>query len=410
MKFQIKKEGLSGEALKFAELMESALGTAFEDATKGVITEDALTAKLEAFFQGKGLSDEERKQIKDTADAVREQAIKMQKFEDNGINNKITTEEQLIKELETKKDRFREIRKQGHGFEEFVIKVPAVTTIAGSITDSVSAATNRRNGGAIVNEIKRGTPFILDYVNLGQTDSRILIWFDETPKDGDFLVTAEGVTKPLIQYKFTRKSTDYKKAAGYTVLTDEFDRDFKQLVTTIRRLLLVDCRLKVNDLVYADLIAAAPAYTYTGLNGAAGIDNADNFAAVGAATTQIQNLYFNPNVLIQNPADKTKMSFVKDSTGQWVVNPLPALFPNLEASFADPRVAAGNFLLGDLNMFNVDLLGDVIVRVGYNGTDLIQNQYTVVVEQYFYDYMSANRAGAMFYGTYASIKTAIETP
>jgi len=417
MKFQIKKDGLTGDTLKFAEVMETALDAAFQDSTKGILTEKEVDSLIKKALEGKGLTEEQETSIKETAEAVRKQAAEIDKIKAKGIN---ATEETLISKLEEAKAELVANRKQGNGFKQFnlnglSLKTAGVTgtSVIGSETDAsiVSTLAGARIGGnGIVNTIQRGNPFILDYVSLGNTDSAVLIWFDEIPKEGDFAVTAEGAVKPIVQYKFQRKSSDYKKAAGYSVLTDEFDRDFPQLVTLIKRLMQIDVRNKINDLVLTDLLAGASTFTFTGLN--ASIDNADNYAAIGAAVTQVQSLYFTPNVLFINPVDYMKMTFIKDTQGNYVIAPLS--WNGRTYAFGDividPRITAGSFLLGDAKMYNVDLYGDVIVKIGYVNDDLIRNQYSVVVEQFFYSYMSANKKPAIVKGVFATIKTALETP
>jgi hypothetical protein len=48
------------------------------------------------------------------------------------------------------------------------------------------------------------------------------------------------------------------------------------------------------------------------------------------------------------------------------------------------------------------------VKVGYNGTDFAQNMFSVVIEQYYYDYISAARTPAIVKGPdFATVKTAI---
>jgi hypothetical protein len=209
----------------------------------------------------------------------------------------------------------------------------------------------------------------------------------------------------MVQYRFERKSADYVKAAGYTQITDEFERDFPGLYTTIRRLMVSDCKLKIADLILSNLVSITPTFSYTGLN--AKIDNADNFAAIKAATVGAKTLYFNPNVLFLNPADAAIMSLTKSTTGDFVVFPLSTMF---DAVIEDPRIAAGTFLLGDLSNYNVDFYGDVIVKIGYINDDLIRNQFTVVVEQFFFQYISTNKLGGLVKGTFSTIKTALELP
>lgn len=405
MKFEIKKDGLTGETLKFAEAMEAALKPALEDANKGM-SETEINALIDKALKGKGISEEEVTSIKGFAETIRKQGAEIDKLKANGIE---TSEENFLKTLESAKDELKQIQKTRTGMKEFVIKAPAIHTTAttGStraITNSVSAFTAQRMGDGPMNLINRGTPFVLDYVNVGTTNSSVLIWFDELAKEGDFAVTAEGAVKPMVQYRFERKSADYVKAAGYTQITDEFERDFPGLYTTIRRLLVSDCRLKIADLILTNLVSATPTFSYTGLN--AKIDNADNFAAIKAAVVGAKTLYFTPNVLFLNPADAAIMSLTKSTTGDLIVYPFDEMF---DAVIEDPRITAGTFLLGDLSNYNVDFYGDIIVKIGYINDDLIRNQFTVVVEQFFFQYISTNKLGGLVKGTFATIKTALET-
>jgi hypothetical protein len=406
MDFKIKKDGLTGETLKFAEAMEAALAPALAEANKAK-TDAEIEALIDKALTGKGVTAEEITSIKGFSNTLRTQAEEIDKLKANGIE---TTEETFLKTLEDSKDELKKIQKTKVGVKEFVIKAAGVTTTAttGStraLTNSVSAFTAQRMGDGPMNLINRAPAFVLDYVNTGNTNSSVLIWFDEIAKEGDFAVTAEGAVKPMVQYRFERKSADYVKAAGYTQITDEFERDFPGLYTTIRRLMVSDCKLKIADLILTNLLSVAPTFSYTGLN--AKVDNVDNFGAIYAAMVGAQTLYFNPNVLFLNPADAAIMALQKTTQGNYLETPLNALF---DAIVVDPRITAGTFLLGDLSNYNVDFYGDIIVKIGYINDDLIRNQFTVVVEQFFFQYISTNKLGGIVKGTFSTIKTALETP
>ncbi len=408
--FEMKKDGLTGDNLAFAEKMEAALDAAFDKAAKQIPDQTEVDRLIAKAMEGKGLTPEQEKSIMDTAASVRQIAIDVDKIKAHGVE---TSEETLEDTLKAAKDELLSIKRNGTGMKSFVlnankaagIHTTATTGSTRAITDSVSDFTSQRIPGGAMNLIMRPKPFILDFVNVGQTDSAVLIWWDEVAKEGDFAVTAEGVLKPMVQYRFERKSADYKKGAGYSVMTDEFDRDFPGLVTLIKRLMQQDCRLKIGDIVLTDLLAAVSTFTYTGLN--ASIDNADNYAAIAAVIAQKQSFYFDgPNVLFLNQADAVKMRFTKASDGTYIMPPADW---GVDAIIIDPRITAGTFVVGDLSMFNVDFYGPVIVKIGYVNDDLIKNQYTVVVEQFFYDYISTNKKPAIVKGTFSTIKTALET-
>lgn len=442
-KFQLKEDGLTGATLdmvkalnvKFSELPEMAEAKDLEAAINAKFLE--ITGQQGQF---KLLSSEEYTKLTDIADDTKEgtlaNIVKKQGsmitslMENPGVKNGETS---LMEVMDVLKDEFTHVTKSRTGSVvlEFLYdaaakksrirvdggekglrvlhtKAPAAPqTVAGTITNSITTATGLRLGDGPLFEIRRGRPFILDFVNVGETNQSFLIWWDETPKNGDFAITAEGVTKPEVQYQFTRKSADYKKTAGYIVLTDEFMNDMPQLVTAIRRLAQIDLMNGMNANILADMIAVLPTYTFTGLNGK--VYHADDYAAIGAAIAQIQTFFFQPNVLVLNPADAWKMKLTKDDVGRYQMPPFAFNGQTFEFGtvITDPRIAVNKFLVGDGTTFDVDLKGGVIIRIGYNGTDFIQNQQTLVIEQYYYDKISTNRLPAWVYADFSVVKGVI---
>lgn len=418
MKLKLKTEGLKGDMLTFVEQLNARFAELPDGLTKEDIQTEIRTV-MKALF-----NDDGKLFILDSIKALEEQ---LAEEGENSIKAILKAQGTTLTELKAaigadkkqkslqemlseKTEDFKKIVRDQSGQVILEVKAASVTSIAGpngSITNSITTGTALRLGDGEVFEIVRGPEFVLSFVNVGSTDSPMLIWFDEVPKEGDFVITAEGELKPKLQYIFDRKSSDYKKAAGFSVLTDEFMNDLPRLVTTIRRLLQIDCRLDMNDQIWADLIAAAPTYVYTGLNGQ--IANPDDYAAIGAAISQVQSLFFTPNVLALNPADLWRVRLLKDNNGRYQLPPFTFNGQSYEFGkvVVDPRVALGKFLVGDGTMFNVDLKGSLIIRIGYANDDLIRNQQSVVVEQYFYDYISTNRRGGLVYGDFAAIKALI---
>jgi hypothetical protein len=422
MKLKFKTEGLEGDNLRFVcslnETLEkmddfstaSDVQKALNEKFKDVMGEDGKF-KVVMKDEFNALTDEENPNS--LKSIIKAQGAKIKALEETpskGAETK-TLQEVLGAHVEDFKNQVK--NRQGtmsweiKEFMENGKKNAAVIAVGtgGSVTNSVSAATGLRLGDGPIFEIKRGTPFILDFVNLGETSQPYLIWWDEQAKQGDFAITSEGTTKPMVQYEFIRKSADYRKEAGFMTLTEEFMNDLPQLVTTIKRLANIDLMNNINAAILTDMIATLPSYTYTALSGK--IYHADDYAAIGAAIAQIQSLFFQPNVLVLNPADAWKMKLTKDDVGRYQ---MPPFSNGLDVPFefgtviVDPRIAVGKFLIGDGSTYNVDMKGGVVIRIGYNGTDFVQNQQTVVVEQYFFNYIATNRLGAWVYGTFATIK------
>ena len=73
----------------------------------------------------------------------------------------------------------------------------------------------------------------------------------------------------------------------------------------------------------------------------------------------------------------------------------------------DPRVAIGYAFVGDGSIYHVDLRGDLIVRMGYSTGDFEANQYTLLVEQYFFNHISTAQKPGFVYFNFATVKAAI---
>jgi len=390
-----------------ATSLEKRINEKYENVIKGTAKQEEIDAfKNEILDANKALVEKLEAQGKRMAELT-------EKLNTGASNDPIAA---FQKEFESAKGELEKIKNDKSGQKSFIIKAAGVTATIGiggneaSIQEQGSAAALLRLGDGPIFTIERGMPFILNFVSVGNTTAPALIWFDEVPKEGDFAVTAEGAVKPLVQYIFERRTVSYRKAAGHMVITEEFDQDFPRLVSTIKRLAAIDLTNEMNDLILTDMIAQASPYAYNGLDGQ--IDNADDYAAIGAAVAQLQSLFYTPNVLVLNPADAWRMRLTKGVDGHYIMPPFTWNGNTYEFGrvIVDPRVAVGYFFIGDGNVYNVDLKGDIIVRVGYINDDFVRNQYRIVVERYFYNYISEARKAGFIYADFATIKADIEKP
>jgi len=417
-----EKEGLTEGEQKMLLATKKAMHFQMEDFKKGTIDQAKLDAKIEELKNGLTAGE-----IKALKTILEDQGTLLNELKDkiNAPKSSVKSAIQVLKEeIEEKADELSAVRKNKSGTVAFEMKDFAFSTKAAAVTmttdpgvgsdasivEQGSAAGLLRLGDGPIYETQRGQPFILSFVTVGQTTDSALVWFDEVTTEGAFAVVAEGAAKPLVQYKFERRTAEYRKAAGYTAITDEFTNDFPRLVSTIKRLMNIDCRNQMNSLILTDMIADASSYSYSGLDDL--VDNADDYAAIGAAICQVQNYYYVPNVLVLNPGDAWRMKLTKGTDGHYIMPPFSWNGQTYEFGqvVVDPRVAIGNFFVGDGTVYNVDLKGDIIVRIGYNADDFIKNQYSMVVEQYFYNYVSEARKTGLVYGNFAAIKAAIEKP
>lgn len=421
MKLKLKTEGLTGENLAFVEQLNQKFAEMPEGVTALEVGAEITKALEKVGITGEVKIVEDINTLKGEMDETKEGTIKnIIKLQGDKINdilekvNKpgiVTSFDEFKTEFEKPENQeaLKKIKQNKSGQIAFVLKVAAETTTSSSVTDSVGAGAAQRLGDGPISTMQRGTPWILEFVTTGNTTAAALIWYDETQKEGDFAITAEGAIKPLVQYKFTRRSTDYSKAAGRTTITEEFDQDYPRLVSTIKKLMQQDCRLAMNSVVLTDMVANASAYAYNGLDG--DIDSPDDYAAIGAAIAQLQALRYQPNVLVLNPADAWRMRLTKGNDGHWIMPPFTWNGQTYEFGkvIVDPDVAVGNFFIGDGSVYTVLMKGDIIIRIGYASStdDFESNQYTMIVEQYFYNYISTARTAGLIYASFDTIKADI---
>jgi hypothetical protein len=342
--------------------------------------------------------------------------------------------------LEADKEELRKVYSQGNGRKSYMVTMnkngamvmkpfdetaktvgpnASVSGINGgsaaSIAQNLDAATLLRIGaGSPIYGQYRNTPWIFDLCNTVNASFNnqmpFAIWFDEQAKDGASATTAEGVSKPLMQYKYQLNSSSYKKEAALVGFTEEFHLDFAQLESDIMDKSRVDVINRVNSAILPNIITAATAYN-TGASFQAGggaVTNATDFDAIAAMAAQVDNATFGSaraNAAVMSTFKKYRMGITKNTQGSYL-NP-PDVLANL-GFVGNPAMADDDILVGDLKQYQILLRGGLIVRVGYNGTDFAQNMYSVVLEQFYFDYISSIRKPAIVKGqTFAAVKAAI---
>lgn len=272
-----------------------------------------------------------------------------------------------------------------------------------SIAQELNAATLLRIGGnsEIISQY-RNTPFIFDLVNLISSEyvegSPMAIWYEEVEKQGSSAEVAQGGTKPLVQYAYKLKSEEYRKEAALVNFTEEWRMDFSRLESDILGKGRTDLYNRVNNAVLGRITAAATAYnTAEQFKGGTAVPMVNDFDAIAAAVAQVENDTYGSvaNAAIMSTFKKNRMGITKAEDGTYLNR--PDILGNL-SFVGNPAMGTDDLLVGALNQYNLMLRGGLIVRVGYNGTDFAENKYSVVLEQFYYDWISAIRAKAIVKG------------
>jgi hypothetical protein len=253
-------------------------------------------------------------------------------------------------------------------------------------------------------EIARNPIFVSSYTDIGTTDLSRLAWINETQLLGLPTIVTEGAQKPLTQRTFTVQYSIAKKIAAYIGITEEFDQDLPYLSTAVRRLLQMDIVRAWDLQVQADVQANATQLNFTTALGPnaqtiaplkASIFDATYYDALFTMGTAVRMGNFIPNVSLVHPITMTKMLTTKDAYGRYNVPPedLMRQINPMQGNNLSPDYA----LVGDLKQFKVDIYEDFSLKIGWINDDMIRNQFTVVAEVRFHDYISTNRTGAIMY-------------
>lgn len=404
-----------------------------------------MNSILEEAKKNKGLTEDQYKLLKESQEEMTSKFDRIAKeqgktLEDlrNSIQLSGTMKGESIKEiLKKNEDKLRSVYNNGNGnlaFEVFsnnkgevfakpydaskaayshatIDDVDNAANVA-SIAQSLDAASILRMGGdaPIVTQY-RNTPYIFDLCNTFTVNSDKAIWMEESATiEGGSSAVVEGATKPLSQYFYTLKSETFKKQATLLTFTDEFDLDFQRLEQQTITSAKTDLVNGINTAILARILTAATAFNI-GATFAPLIDKADpnDFDVIAAMAAQADSATFGgaiSNAALMSTLKKYAMGLTTDTTLAYIN--APDIIRNI-AFVGNAGMATDNIIVGDFKQYNIQLRGGMIMRVGYNGTNFAENKFSVVLEQRYFDYISAIRAKALVKGTtFATVKAAID--
>lgn len=256
-----------------------------------------------------------------------------------------------------------------------------------------------------VYDIMRNPLFVSNYVNMDRTNLSTMAWINETGLTGLPTLVQEGASKPNSSRTFKVEFSRAKKIADYIGITEEFDKDLPYLSNQVQQLLQMDVARAFDLQIQADVIAAATQLNFTTQLGPNNLTLApyknqifdatlwDGLFAMGTAC-RLAN--FVPNVSLINPITYGKLVMTKDTYGRY--NTPPAELVRQVNPQQGNNVAADFALVGDLQQFNVFIYEDFSLKIGWINDDLIRNQFTVLSEVRFHDFISNARKQAIMYG------------
>lgn len=389
---------------------EKAINDKIDSVIKGTMTQAAFdTFKTEELAKV-------TEQLGKLENIMKEQGTVLNALKENNPERPKTLEE-LISNKEII-DKIKAVQKAGTGNVEIPLTGIAINKTAGttSIGNTIQPMTPPPNSpylpaAAPVNAtnffgIMYNPNFIINYVNRGRTNFSLLPWVNETSVEGSATQVQEGAAKPLWNTRFKVEMSQAKKTAAMSVITEEFDQDLPGFTTIVERLLTETVARKWDDDVYAAVIAVAKLYNITGLNGQ--VDDSNLYDSLRAMIAQVGKYNFNANFIGLNPVTGALVEMQKSASDRLYL--LPPFLQRIQGMLREGnKVAEGYALVGDINQYNVDVYKDMVLKVGYNNDDFQRNQFSVIAEVRYHDYISDNRKDSLVYDQLTGIRALIDS-
>lgn len=405
---KVGKESATRIKTEFATV-EKNINDKITDVQKGLMTSAEF-----ATFKTEELS-KVTDQLQKVEDALKTQGTIINEMKENAPVQPKSLD-QLISEPKTL-EAIKAVQKAGTGNVEISLAGVAFKTAGStSVGNSVQPMSNPPNSPFLptVNVLDAtnfygivyNPNFIINYVNRGRTNTSRLAWVNETSVEGAATQVQEGAPKPLWNTRFKVEMSEAKKTAAMSTITEEFDQDLPGFTTIVQRLLTETVGRKWDDDVYTAVIAAATAYTMTGLNGQ--VDDSNLYDALRAMLAQVGKNNYNANFIGINPVTAALVEMQKSATDRLYLT--PPFLQRLQSIMREGNKAAeGYALVGDISQFNVDVYKDMVLKIGYNLDDFQRNQFSVIAEVRYHDYISTNRKPALVYDQLTRIRTLIDS-
>jgi HK97 family phage major capsid protein len=272
-------------------------------------------------------------------------------------------------------------------------------------------------------DVPRRQPFLRQLVTTRPVSGMYVAWAEKANRDGAANVVAEGAAKPLIDFDVVEATKKVEKIAAVLKTSKENLDDVAYMRSEIQTELIDAIELVLDTQLLSGsgttpnlkgILTYAPTLSVAGSPFALGVDLANNMDVIRAAAWKIQSLFFQPNVVVLNPADAAMFDVLKiASTGVYIVPPFATASGQTIAGLrvvANAAMTQGNFLVGD---FSKDVLGireEININIGYENDDFTKNLVTFVAEMRAVNYIKANNVNAFVQGTFSTLKTAMETP
>lgn len=405
------------------EEMKGIIAEELKALPKGISKEEMIKAideKLEGFKSE--VSKQDFDDLKKQLEAIGTEIAKQSK---SGSVKNESLEDAIAKAVVEKQSEIISKLKSGSGLVEIEISkaVGNMTTASGTIPVTAPVITGVQQ--APISNIDLRTLSVEQYMTSMPTDQAAFSYTETVPKDGDYTFVNEGAVKPQIDFKWETRFAEPKKIAAWIKLTEESVKDVRQLESVARDFLRKKHDLKkAKALLFAtgtgDEPKGATKYGRVFSAGALAATIAKpnfmdvvNAAIVDIATTHNyeDEMPYRANIVMINSVDFFIQVVSAKTVDGVPLYPTASLFNQVTIGgvtiIPDESIPAGKIFVADLSKYNITNYVPYVVKVGWVNDDFIKNQFVILAESRFHQFVKKLDEQAFIYDDIATIKTAI---
>lgn len=416
----IKEQATNAAELYFAknakELIAKGLGS--EDAKEAIksIASEALASLNIKDVDGKDIALPVL--LKEISDQAEKMATRLEKMEDNHAVMTKSFETEIKEKMTAQLDELKSLKDNRNANVRFDIKAAANIMISTNYSGGTVGLTS---WDSAVAKAPRRQPFMRELVRVLPTGNLYIAWAEIKNPDGGAGSVAEGAAKPQADFDIVEATAKVEKIAVWMKASKESLADIAflqaEINSELRELLELelDTQILSGDGVAPHLkgiLTYVPAFT-TGGGFSGSIPFANQYDAIVAAISQVQQANFNPNAVIVNPIDYYKLMLTKDTQGNYIRPQFMADGSYVIAGLrvvANNGVAVGTFVVGDFTKSNLAVREEINFQIGYVNDDFTKNLVTILAELRAVHYIKSNHVKAFVKGTFSDVIADITAP
>jgi len=390
--------------------------------------QEALDAKFKDLqtqlqeAQDKGATKEE---VQKLHDAIEKSGDALETFI-NEQKSKVrkNVQEQFSDFLTENKEKLEDILANKTGEIKFTPK--AVADIAtGSGTNATAAPVVLHNNLGSFN--LRDDSSLINLASVTATNSPALGYTELLPKEGGYAFVAEAGTKPQTDFSWVNRFVTPHKAAAYEVLSEESVTDVARLESVAREYLSKTHNLFKADAIYfgdgtgnnpTGATVSGRTFVSTGMVDYLPAGTSNFMDVVNSIITDIyrtqaftDEAHYMPNIVMINPIDFLKQLVAAKDNDGLPLYPQAGLFNQVTIGGVTIRpwikIPAGKIFVADMSKMNVVNYVPFSIRVGWINDQFITNQFTMVGESRYYQYIKNLDLAAFVYDDIAVVQAAI---